>query len=82
MIYLGMNSLSDGREAADFGFLLKMLEDTLSVIELRCHPISDNANPYDPRHRKPLSVLTHSTYYGANEPVTRILRTFNGNQTI
>lgn len=72
---LGMNSLVERREVADFAFIVKLIEGSLNVPQLSAL-LMNNPNPYDTRHREPFLIPTHHTNYGTNEPMTRMLHTY------
>lgn len=76
LLLLDMNTLIDRRKAADTIFMHKLMSDQLDVPELK-EKITLNANPYQTRHREILRVHTHSTNYGANEPLSRCSSVFN-----
>lgn len=81
LLLLDMNTLADRREAADFAFLLKLMDGVVSAPELS-ELITTNTNPYATRHRNPLAAPTHHTCYGENEPMTRMMVTLNRHKTI
>jgi len=67
-----MNSLADRRKISDGTFMYKLTNDLIDVPELRTC-INVNRSSYETRHRQPLIVINHSTSYGKNEPLTRML---------
>lgn len=62
----------------NFAFLIKLMDGIVSGPELS-ELVTANANPYPITHphRNPLTVPNHTTSYGDNEPITRMLLNLN-----
>ncbi|CAG9836271.1 unnamed protein product [Diabrotica balteata] len=71
-----LSSLHDRRCQADLCFLFKVINGYVQDPEL-LSLISFNVNTRRTRNTEIFNIPFHSTNYGQNEPITRILRTAN-----
>ena len=73
---LSMNSLEDRRLISSATFMYKLVNDIIDVPSLK-ENIRVNESRYMTRNRNVVLINNHSTNYGQNAPMTRLLRLFN-----
>ena len=73
---LNMIPLSDRRVISSASFMYKLLNGQIDVPYLK-DLIMENESIYHTRNRPPLIYNSHSTNYGMNEPLTRLVRLYN-----
>ena len=71
-----MHSLEDRRIILSASFMYKLMYDFIDVPCLKENIIRNNSM-YVTRNRPILICNNHSTSYGLNEPMTRLIRLFN-----
>jgi hypothetical protein len=71
-----MNSLEDRRLISSATFMYKLVNDIIDVPSLK-ENIRVNESRYMTRNRNVVLINNHSTNYGQNAPMTRLLRLFN-----
>ena len=78
---LTMIPLNDRRTIFDAVFMYKLMNDEIDVPNLR-NSILENGSTYATRFRSRLIYDSHSTSYGMNEPITRMIRLYNSHRDI
>ena len=73
---ISMQTLQDRRTILTSSFMYKLVNDEIDVNYLK-QKIVVNQSSYTTRNRNYLINCTHSTDYGMNEPMTRMIRLYN-----
>ena len=73
---LNMDTLKDRRIVSSCLCMYKLMNEMIDVQYLRDKLIA-NDNIYVTRNRSSLIQISHSTDYGLNEPLTRMIRLYN-----
>jgi hypothetical protein len=76
LLKLNIPTLSSRRIDADFCFLLGLLVDSIDASNF-LSSINFRVPIYPSRHHIPFHIPTHSTSYGNNHPLNRMLRCIN-----
>ena len=73
---INMNTLQDRRTILSSSFMYKLVNDEIDVNYLK-QKIIVNQSLYTTRSRNHFINYTHSTDYGMNEPMTRLVKLYN-----
>ena len=78
---LSMETLEDRRLIANATFMYKLKNNIIDVPSLK-NKIRMNSSIYETRNRNIVLIDSHTTNYGLNAPMTRLLRVYNENYDI